>query len=125
MDAFQIMVLSTFQNILMWELIIDYVNHLDGLGEAILECLLEAQGATHKHRDTATAWRIFVSWFVDVLKDGFQDSVRQNRRATLPVASWATTESSTSSSSTDDLKRAAMTTSSTDRRLSFIVEKFV
>lgn len=49
----------------------------------MLECIIEAQGM-HRHRDTTAAWRVFISWMIGIMKDGYFYTMKMQRRSTIP-----------------------------------------
>ncbi len=46
------------------------VGHWDAFAEAMLECVIEGQGV-HAQRGLVAAWRAFIIWMIDLMKDGY------------------------------------------------------
>lgn len=58
------------------------MQHWDTFAEAMLEAIIDSQRGVHKYRDATATWRIFITWLVGMMKQGYYDALRAERRAT-------------------------------------------
>lgn len=58
------------------------MQHWDTFAEAMLESIIDSQRGVHKYRDTTATWRIFITWLIGIMKQGYYETLRAERRAT-------------------------------------------
>lgn len=58
------------------------MQHWDTFAEAMLESIIDSQRGVHKYRDTTATWRIFITWIIGIMKQGYYETLRAERRAT-------------------------------------------